>query len=121
MATRRQVQVADEIRREIGELILRQIRDPRVGFVSVTEVDLSSDLRYAHVNISVFGTQEKRQQTLTALQHAAGFFRREIGRTLQLRYTPEIIFRLDDSLERGDRILRLLDQVKQSHPPESHE
>lgn len=113
MSTRRQAQVADEIRREIGELILKQIKDPRIGFVSVTEVHVSPDLRHAHVNVSVYGSENERQETLRALQHGAGFFRHEIGQSLQLRFTPEIVFHLDDSLERGDRILRLLDQVKQ--------
>lgn len=112
MTSRRQVQVADEIRREIGDLILKQIKDPRVGFASVTEVTVSPDLRHAHVNVSVFGSDQERRDTMAALQHGAGFFRREIGNALQLRYTPEITFHLDDSLERGDRILRLLDKVK---------
>lgn len=112
MSSRRQVQVADEIRRAIGELMLKEFKDPRVGLASVTEVRISPDLRHAHVNVSVFGTDEEQRDTLTALQHGAGFFRHQIGSTLQLRYTPEITFHLDDSLERGDRILRLLDQVK---------
>ena len=112
MTSRRQAQVADEIRREIGTLLLRQVKDPRIGFASVTEVRISPDLRHAHVNVSVYGSDEERKTTLAALQHSAGFFRHEIGTGLQLRYTPEITFHLDDSLERGDRILRLLDQVK---------
>jgi ribosome-binding factor A len=112
MTSRRQAQVADEIRREIGNLLLRQVKDPRIGFASITEVRVSPDLRHAHVNVSVFGDDAERKATLAALQHSTGFFRHEIGASLQLRYTPEITFHLDDSLERGDRILRLLDQVK---------
>lgn len=112
MTSRRQAQVADEIRREIGELLLKQVKDPRVGFASVTEVRVSPDLRHAHVNVSVFGSEAEQKSTIEALRHGAGFFRREIGTALQLRYTPELTFHLDDSLERGDRILRLLDQVK---------
>jgi len=112
MTSRRQAQVADEIRREIGNLLLRAVKDPRIGFASITEVRVSPDLRHAHVNVSVFGSDEERRASLAALQHSTGFFRHEIGSSLQLRYTPEITFHLDDSLERGDRILRLLDQVK---------
>ncbi len=112
MTSRRQAQVADEIRREIGELLLKQVKDPRVGFASVTEVRVSPDLRHAHVNVSVFGSDAEQKSTIEALRHGAGFFRHEIGTALQLRYTPDITFHLDDSLERGDRILRLLDQVK---------
>jgi ribosome-binding factor A len=112
MTSRRQVQVADEIRREIGELLLKQIKDPRVGFASVTEVQVSPDLRHAHINVSVYGSDDEREATMTALHHGSGFFRREIGTALKLRYTPTITFHLDDSLERGDRILRLLNQVK---------
>ena len=112
MTSRRQIQVADEIRRQIGELLLKQIKDPRVGFVSVTDVHVSPDLRHAHVNVSVYGSEEERKATMAALQHGTGFFRHEIGNNLQLRYTPELTFHLDDSLERGDRILRLLDQVR---------
>ena len=125
MTSRRQEQVADEIRREIGELLLKQIKDPRVGFASVTEVQVSADLRHAHINVSVFGSDAERQSTMEALQHGSGFFRREIGAALKLRYTPTIAFHLDDSLERGDRILRLLNEVnddrRHSGPPPTEE
>jgi ribosome-binding factor A len=117
MTSRRQEQVADEIRREIGELLLKQIKDPRVGFASVTEVQVSPDLRHAHINVSVFGSDAERQSTMEALQHGSGYFRREIGAALKLRYTPTIAFHLDDSLERGDRILRLLNEVKDNRAP----
>jgi ribosome-binding factor A len=117
MTSRRQVQVADEIRREIGELLLKQIKDPRVGFASVTEVQVSPDLRHAHINVSVFGSDAERQSTMEALQHGSGYFRREVGAALKLRYTPTITFHLDDSLERGDRILRLLNEVKGNPAP----
>ena len=117
MSTRRQAQVADEIRREVGELLLKQVKDPRVGMASVTEVHVSPDLRHAHINVSVYGSDEERQATLRALQHGAGFFRHQLGSSLQLRYTPEITFHLDDSLARGDRVLRLLEQVRADGPP----
>ncbi|UCC85716.1 MAG: 30S ribosome-binding factor RbfA [Anaerolineales bacterium] len=109
MTTRRQRQVAELLHQEISLLIQRRARDPRVRLVTVTGVEMSPDLRLAHVYVSVMGDQEAAKQALMGLRHAAGFFRRELGASLSLRYQPELVFRLDDSLERGFRIDELLD------------
>src|SRR5690606_37367017 len=91
--------------------ILRKMKDPRIGFVSVTDVEMSRDLRHAKIYVSIFGDDEAKAQTLEALHHAQGFVRSELGRRIRLRHTPEISFRLDDSIERGHRINRLLREL----------
>jgi len=100
------------IRREISELIQHQIKDPRLGtFVSVTAVTTTPDLKYAKVFVSSIGSQEEKQKTLNVLIGASGFFRKELTRQLKLRHIPELSFHWDDSIERGDRLLRLIDEV----------
>ena len=111
MATRRQRQVAELLHEEISLLIQRRARDPRLGFVTVTGVEMSPDLRVAHVYVSILGEGEDVEQSLASLRRAAGFFRRELGTSLSLRYLPELNFRRDDTLERGLRIDRLLDSL----------
>jgi ribosome-binding factor A len=109
--TRRQRQVAELLHEEISLLIQRRVRDPRLGFVTVTGVEVSPDLRVAHVYVSVLGSDDDVQRSLESLRRAAGFFRRELGASLSLRYLPELNFRPDDTLERGFRIDRLLDSL----------
>ena len=111
MPTRRQRQVAELLHEEISLLIQRRARDPRFGFVTVTGVEMSPDLRVAHVYVSVLGEGEDVEQSLASLRRAAGFFRRELGASLSLRYLPELNFQQDDTLERGLRIDRLLDSL----------
>lgn len=111
MATRRQRQVAELLHEEISLLIQRRARDPRLGFVTVTGVEMSPDLRVAHVYVSVLGEGEDVEQSLESLRRAASFFRRELSTSLSLRYLPELNFRQDDTLERGLRIDRLLDSL----------
>ncbi len=98
------------IRQEISQLLQRQVQDPRLGnFIAVTEVSTSADLKYARVFVSRIGSEEEKQQTLGALASASGFFRRELGRRLKLRYIPELSFQWDDSIERGDHLLQVID------------
>ena len=100
------------IRQEISELLQRQVKDPRLGnFIAVTEVSTSPDLKYAKVFISCIGDKHEGQKTLGVLNAAAGFMRTELSRKLRLRRVPELNFCWDDSIEHGDRILRLLDQI----------
>lgn len=107
MSVPRAERIREDFKRETSD-ILRKMKDPRIGFVSVTDVELSRDLRHAKIFVSIFGAEEEKQKTLAALTHAQGFIRTELGQRIRLRYTPEISFRLDDSIERGDRINRLL-------------
>ena len=107
------------IRQEISELLQRQVKDPRLGnFVSVTEVSASHDLRYAKIFISCIGSEEEKQETLSVLAAASGFFRKELSRRLRLRRIPELSFQWDDSIERGAHLLELIDQVTTDSTPE---
>ena len=100
------------LRREISELIQREVKDPRLGaFVTVTEVDTSTDLKYAKVFVSCISGKQEEQNTLKVLNAAAGFLRTELAKNLRLRRIPELSFYWDDSIEHGDRVLRLIDQV----------
>jgi ribosome-binding factor A len=106
------------IQAEISELLQREVRDPRLGsLISITKVDTAPDLKHTKVFISVLGNETDRQEVLKVLTAAAGFFRREMANRLKLRYTPEIIFVSDNSIERGDRITRLINQVSSEHNP----
>ncbi len=107
----RRERVADEIQKRISDLIRTEIKDPRIGFVTVTGVQVSPDTRAAHIFVSIMGTAEEQKETLKTLKRAAGFLRKELGRYLTIRNTPELWFELDESLERGDRVLRLLREV----------
>ena len=100
------------IRREVSELIQREVKDPRLDtLVAVTEVATSPDLKYAKVFVSCISGKQEEQKTLGALNAASGFFRTELAKKLKLRRIPELSFHWDDSIEHGDRILRLIDQV----------
>ena len=100
------------IRREISELIQRQVKDPRLDtFVAVTAVATSPDLKHAKVFVSCISGKQEEQKILRVLTAASGFLRKELARNLKLRRIPELSFHWDDSIEHGDRILRLLDQV----------
>jgi ribosome-binding factor A len=100
------------IRREISELIQHEAKDPRLdAFVAVTEVVTSSDLKYAKVYVSCISGTHEEQNTLKALNTASGFLRTELAKKLRLRRVPELSFCWDNSIEHGDRILRLIDQV----------
>lgn len=108
----RQGRLAEAIKKEISDLIHNEIKDPRIGFVTITAVDVSSDLRHAKVYASVLGGGEQQRITAEALNRATGYIRSEIGRRIRLKYTPEIIFQLDSSIERGTRVIKLMEEVK---------
>jgi ribosome-binding factor A len=98
----------------VGELLLRQLHDPRIGFTTVTAVKMSPDLRFARVYVSVYGDAEARKKTLQGLHAATGFIRKELGHQLKLRYTPEIVFEYDESVEYGAHIEEVIQQLKKS-------
>ena len=106
------------IRREISELLQHQVKDPRLGiFVAVTAVSTSPDLKYAKVFVSHIGNDEEKQKTLSALTAASGFFRKGLASQIRLRRIPELSFHWDDSIERGDHIQQLIDQVSPGQNP----
>ncbi|HSD10285.1 MAG TPA: 30S ribosome-binding factor RbfA [Candidatus Binatia bacterium] len=106
--SRRVERVADAIRAAVAEILLREVKDPRVGMVTITDVKLSNDLRHARVFFSVFGGEEQREASLAGLQRAAGFIRRQLARHVELRVSPEISFAFDPGLEQAERLARLL-------------
>ena len=110
MAGRRPQRLAEQIKEEIGLIIAGELEDPRVGLVTVTEAKLSPDLRHAKIFVSVRGTKEEVKATLAALKHAAGFIRAQLGPSLTIRYTPELHFVHDDSVETAARIEELLSE-----------
>lgn len=114
MATRRQRRVSSVIKEAISQVLQRKVSDPRLEFVTVTDVETTADLRQACVYVSVLGDVEDQEQTLEALARASGFMRRELGQRVYLRYVPDLTFRLDLSLERGQRIERILRELEDS-------
>lgn len=106
--SRRTDRVADELQALVAELLLREIKDPRIGLVTVTNVKISPDLRHARVYFSTLGNEQQRAQSLRGLTSAAGFIRSQVARRLNLRVAPEIVFEFDDSLEQAERVARLL-------------
>jgi ribosome-binding factor A len=116
MATGRRVsRVSELIKREISQMLLQGIKDERVGggMVSVTDVAVSGDLQHAKIFVSIYGTDEVREQTMAGLQSATSYIRGQLGHRLSLRRTPEVLFVEDRSLERGTRVLSLLNQLSQ--------
>ena len=107
--------VAEEIKREIVDIIRTEIKDPRVdGLVSVTDVEVTNDLSYAKIFVSKYGSAESREEARKDLEKAAGFIRSELSKRLKLRYMPELIFVLDDSLEYGAKIEKILNNINEN-------
>jgi ribosome-binding factor A len=116
MATDRRVsRVAELIRREVSQMLLNGIKDDRVGsgMVSVTDVDVSGDLQHAKIYVSIYGTDEAKDETMEGLKSATGYVRRELGVRVRLRRTPEVVFIEDRSIERGNRVLSLLNRIQE--------
>lgn len=100
------------MREEISDILLKDLKDPRIGFVTITKVAVSDDLRQAKVYYSVFGGEEEKEDSFQGLESATGYIKRELGRRMRLKYMPEITFLFDDSLEYGAHIEELLRGVK---------
>ncbi|MBO3462043.1 30S ribosome-binding factor RbfA [Aetokthonos hydrillicola Thurmond2011] len=121
MATNRRVsRVAELIKREVSQMLINGIKDDRVGsgMVSVTDVDVSGDLQHAKIFVSIYGTDEAKVETMAGLKSATGFVRSELGARMRLRRTPEVIFIEDHSIERGSKVLSLLNRLQQERPQE---
>jgi ribosome-binding factor A len=112
MSGHRAVQVGGQVREEIMQIIRRDLKDPRIGFVSITEVRMSPDLRSARVRVSVLGGEEEGRATLAGLRSATGLIRHELGRRLQnLKFTPDLRFELDPGIEYSVRISKTLREI----------
>jgi ribosome-binding factor A len=112
MEGKRSEKVADLIHKEISEMLVKTIKDPRIGFVTITRVAVSEDYRSAKVYFSVPGTLEERQRSIEGLNSAKGYVRMELGRRVRLRYTPEILFKFDPSIEYAIHIGEVIRHMK---------
>ena len=117
----RATRVADQIRIEVAEILSRKIKDPRVQFVTVTDVTMTADLRIARIYVTALDQEHFEQQTAPGLKSAVGYVRKEIGRRLNLRYTPEIVFYRDTSAEYAHKIEKILDSLPHENDNESDE
>ncbi len=112
MSYPREKRLAEEIKKIVSNIIRDELRDPRVSsMTSIIEVDLTRDLRYVYIYVSILGDDEEKKETMEGLSRASGFIRREIGKNIKARYTPEVIFKLDNSIERGIHMYNMITKV----------
>lgn len=112
MGEARVQRVAEEIKKETGKIIYDELNDPRIGFVTITKVDLTRDLRFAKIYFSLLGTKKQLRDTRVGLVRATGFIRRLLGQRIKLRYIPEIAFKLDEGAEYSIHISEVLEKIK---------
>jgi ribosome-binding factor A len=123
MASTRQQRIQQLLIEEVSDIVRREVKDPRIGFLTITGAEVSPDMRHARVFVTILGTAEEQAEGLKGLQSAARFIRREFGRRCDLRVTPQIEFRFDTAIQHGVRIFDLLEQIKREdtapHPESS--
>jgi ribosome-binding factor A len=112
VSAHRRARVAEQIREQVAAVIARELKDPRIGFVTVTRVELSADLAHAKAFVSVLGDSKQRSESLAGLRQATGYVRRELGRRLRMRVLPEVQFVYDKGIDAADRLARLLEEVR---------
>ncbi len=110
--------MAETIHKEISSLLIKGLKDPRIGFVTITSVDVTSDLRQARVYYTLMGSQDDRSQTKSGLDSCSSYIRQQLGRQLRLRYVPEIHFEYDASFDYGQNIEKLLSEVRTDASPD---
>lgn len=118
MGSQRSQKVAESIHKEISALLIRGLKDPRVGFVTITAVDVTPDLHLARVFFTVMGDEKARRDTEAGLKSSVPYLRREIGKQLRMRYTPDLLFQYDVSIDYGNRIESIF---KDMHSRENHD
>jgi ribosome-binding factor A len=111
--SRRPQRVALQIQHEVSLLISRHLKDRRIGFVTVTGVQISHDLRHAKIYVSMMGSDSEKEESLATLNHATGWIRHELGQRIRMKYLPEIVFLTDTSQDYGERIDRLIDEIRE--------
>jgi ribosome-binding factor A len=121
MEGKRSEKVGDLIQKEISQMLLKSIKDPRIGFVTITRVTVSEDCRFAKVYFSVAGTQAQRESSMQGLDSAKGYVRKELGRRIRLRYTPDIVFQFDPSIEYAIHVEELIKSIHQGKEPHGEE
>jgi ribosome-binding factor A len=114
MTTKRTLRVGELIKREIADILCREVKNPKVGFVTVRSVDVTRDLRTAVVRVSVMGDDERREEAIRSLNSATGFIQKELSARVRLRYMPKLQFRLDTSIDHSMHIAELLEEIKET-------
>ena len=115
LAKHRDSRISEELKKEISDILFQDIKDPDIGFVSIIKADVSHDLRVAKVYYSVIGDDEVVEKTQKAMKRSAGFIRRELAARMSLRYTPELVFIYDTSIEHGIKIAKILEDENKKH------
>ena len=118
MSTQRPERVQEALRREISKIIQNEVKDPRLGFITITRVELTRDLRFARVYFSVLGESKDKKLALKGLNHAKGYIKSLIGERVGLRFMPEIVFKIDESLEHTKKIYDLMERLKKERKDE---
>ena len=121
MSQERLKRITEEIKREVGRIIHDEVRDPRIGFITITKVNLSPDLHVAKVYFSILGDNKQLRDTEIGLERSKGFIRRLLGQRVKIRYTPEIVFKLDENIAYGVHISEILDKIKQNGKKNGHQ
>lgn len=122
MNNKRLNRISEEVRRVLSELIYNGLKDPRINkMTTVTKVEVTRDLSFANIYISVLGNEKDKEETLVGLNNAKGFIRSEIAKRIDLRYTPEPIFHLDESIEHGIHLSKLIDEVNKDNSNEEED
>ncbi|GEN55821.1 ribosome-binding factor A [Halolactibacillus alkaliphilus] len=115
MSQLRANRVAEQMKKELGDILNRKIKDPRVGFVTITDVEVTGDLQQATIYLTILGSEDEKEATLVGLTKAKGFIRSEIGHRIRLRKTPELFFEIDHTIETGNRIEKLIRDLHDSN------
>ncbi len=121
MQYKRKDRVGDQIRKEVSQIVQKELKDPGIGFVTITDVELSDDLKNAKIFYSVLGDEKSKSDSSQALDRAVFFIQREIGKRMRLKYTPKMRFIFDNSLEKGARIEKRLEQIRLSQTEEEND
>ena len=121
MEGKRSEKVADLIQKEISQMLVKSVKDPRIGFVTITRVSVSEDCRFAKIYFSVAGSLEERERSMKGLESATGYVRKELGRRIRLRYTPEILFQFDPSIEYAIHMEELIQSIHHDKEPNGGE
>lgn len=111
----RSLRVAEAIKEEVSEILQQDLKDPRLGFVSVVSVEVTRDISQAKIYVSVYGTAEEKKESLSGLNSAKGYIRSEIGKRIRLRHVPEMIFIIDDSIEHGAKMNQLFKELEKKN------
>jgi ribosome-binding factor A len=112
MGTNRAAKLAGTLKKKVSGIVLAELKDPRIGFVTVTDVQVTPDLRYVKIFYSVLGTEKQKKAAAAGLKHATGFVRLLIAKEIKLRFAPEIVFKFDDTHEQQVRVIELLERIK---------